>query len=903
MFPVEEKIGEIRAALAAGRDVVLTAPPGSGKTTCVPPALLDEPWLAGKKIVMLEPRRLAARNCATYIAKKLGEPVGGTVGYQVRLERKVSKATRLEVVTEGLLTNRIMDDPELGDVGLIIFDEFHERSLQCDLAYALALDVQRALRPDLRLLVMSATLDAEAVLASLAGSLAVARPADSQSTNQRIDESTNSSAVQPSTSNLQPPKTPALVRAEGRMFPVEVKYLGEVSMVAAIEVALRETDGDVLCFLPGEGEIKKIQRMIDSSNDRFAKVEALPLYGSLPKEEQDRVFKKNISHHCPPPPTFSTSVPRRVILATSIAETSVTIEGVTAVVDSGLMRVPRFSPATGMSGLVTLPLTLDRAEQRRGRAGRVRAGVCYRLWTEASEASRPKKAMPEILDADLAQLTLTSSAWGALRREDLPWMTPPPASAWEQSVGLLKALGALDVRGQLTAKGQAMAKLPMHPRLAAMMVEGGRRWSEEVEVDSGGKLALYAAIIEEGGRSRETDIRYVPVTPRIKQLAKRFSHFGGSRRGQQADDNKNHRCSTSNLQPSTCSPEAALALAYPDRVAKNRGNGTFTMVSGRGALLPDDDPLAHEEYLVCCELDDRLGDAKIFLAAPITESEIEALFGERITEEPYCEWDRRAERVKAVVKRRLGAMTIKENSSIDRFADSSIDLPSRIVEAMMDGIRQKGVENLPCWTKETRQLKARIDFFFHHQSAGADEDNKRTTTRTTAVQPSTSNLQPVLQPSTSDLLLSVLPGFLAGMNKWRDLEKLDLGAVLDAVLAAAGHTRRELDRFAPVRMEVPSGSNMLIHYEGDEPTCEVRLQECFGLMRTPKVADGRVSVVMTLLSPAQRPCAVTKDLENFWREGYPLVRKDLRGRYPKHYWPEDPFTAVATRRVRPKPTP
>ena len=394
MFPVEEKTGEIAAALAKNRDVVLTAPPGSGKTTCVPPALLDAPWLKGKKIVMLEPRRIAARTCAQYIAKKRGESVGETVGYSVRLERKVSAKTRLEIVTEGLLTNRIMADPELGDVGLVIFDEFHERSLQCDLAFALALEVRRALRPDLRLLVMSATLDADEIAAHLGD-------AD-------------------------------IVRAEGRMFPVETVYLGDQSVPAAVAKALKETDGDVLCFLPGEGEIRKtLARLSEFQTSGLGsriggteQVRILPLYGSLPKEEQDRVFEPVNQSNDP-----NHRIVRKVVLATSIAETSVTIEGVTAVVDSGLMRVPRFSPSTGMSGLVTLPLTQDRAEQRRGRAGRVRAGVCYRLWTEGQQQSRPKKMMPEILEADLCSLVLTSIAWGALGCCDLPWLTPPAASA------------------------------------------------------------------------------------------------------------------------------------------------------------------------------------------------------------------------------------------------------------------------------------------------------------------------------------------------------------------------------------------------------------------------------------------------------------------------------------------
>ena len=809
MFPVEEKIGEISAALAKNRDVVLTAPPGSGKTTCVPPALLDEAWLKGKKIVMLEPRRIAARNCASYISKKLGESVGGTVGYQVRLERKVSSKTRLEIVTEGLLTNRILADPELDGVGLVIFDEFHERSLQCDLAFALALEVRRALRPDLRILVMSATLDADEVAAHLGD-------AD-------------------------------IVRAEGRMFPVETVYLGDMSMSAAISKALKETEGDVLCFLPGEGEIKRILGLFECSIVRLqggGEARLLPLYGALPKEDQDRVFEPIEQSNNPNNRTI-----RKVILATSIAETSVTIEGIACVIDSGLMRVPRFSPSTGMSGLVTLPLTQDRAEQRRGRAGRVRAGVCYRLWTEGQQQSRPKRMMPEILETDLCSLVLTSAAWGALGREDLPWMTPPAASLWDQAVGLLKLLGALGKDGRLTPKGERMAKMPMHPRLANMLIGGGD--------------PMLAAIVEEGAKSRETDIRYVPKTPRIKQLAKRFSAIEQS-------NNPNNR---------TISEGTALALAYPDRVAKNRGNGTFRMVNGRGAFLPEDDPMAKEPYIVCCELDDRAGDAKVFLGCPIAEEEILELFGDKVVEEPYCEWDRRTDSVKCVVRRKLGEMVLGEvfNAEAQRHRDSA-----DCVRALLSGIRIKGVENLPCWTKESSQLKSRINFL-----------SKISVPLCLCVE----NPWPRIDETT---LLPALEGFVTGMTKWKDLEKLDIAAVMDFILSEAGHDRRELDRLAPTRMEVPSGSHMTIHYEGDEPTVEVRLQECFGLMETPKVAGGKVPIVMTLLSPAQRPIQITKDLAGFWKGAYQLVRKDMRGRYPKHYWPEDPFTAVATRRVRPK---
>lgn len=797
MFPVEAKLGEISAALSANHAVVLTAPPGSGKTTCVPPALLNELWLGDKKILMLEPRRLAARNCAAYIAKKLGEPVGATIGYQVRLDRKVSASTRLEVVTEGLLTQRILSDPELSDVGLIIFDEFHERSLQCDLSFALALEVKNAFRPDLRLIVMSATLDAEAVSAHLNSTLG----------------------------------STEVIHAEGRMFPVSTKYLPGASISAGVEYALKETDGDVLCFLPGEGEIRKAHSHLADSLGTSCQV--LPLYGSLPKEEQDKVFK-----------TAPLNT-RKVILATSIAETSLTIEGITAVVDSGLMRVPRFSPSTGMSGLVTLPLTLDRAEQRRGRAGRVRSGVCCRLWAETDDASRPKKMSPEIMDADLTSLVLTSAAWGAVRREDLPWLTPPPASAWEQAVSVLKALGALDEKGALTRKGTEMAKLPMHPRLANMLIAGGD--------------PMYAAIIEEGVRSRETDIRYVPVTPRIKELAKRFSRFG-------------HTSVDEHPSP-LVSGASALALAYPDRIAKNRGNGSFRMVSGRGAFLDQSDPLASEPYLVCCELDDRQGDAKIFLAAPIAEAEIVSLFADRFVEEPFCAWDRVNERVKSVVRVKLGEMVLSEKAKGKGDGEEA----AKIAEALCEGVRLKGVENLPCWTKETLQLRARIEFL--NKTLSSPE-------------------APWCDVSDA-AILSALPGFVSGMNKWRDLEKLDLYGLMDYLLTSSSHDRRELDRLAPTRMEVPSGSHMLIHYEGAEPTCEVRLQECFGLMETPKVAGGLVPVVMTLLSPAQRPIQITKDLAGFWRGAYQLVRKDMRGRYPKHYWPEDPLAAVATRRVRP----
>ena len=472
-FPVEEKIPEIADALRRNKSVVLSAPPGSGKTTCVPPALLNEPWLDGKKIVMLEPRRLAARSCANFIASKLGERTGETVGYQVRLERCVSARTRLEVVTEGLLAQRLLSDPELSDVGLVIFDEFHERSLACDLAFALALDTRRVLREDMRLLVMSATLDADDVASHLG------------------DAET--------------------IRAEGRMYPVETRYLGDIPPAAAVSKAMESTSGDILCFLPGEGEIRRVEETLRNMSTIPRDVEILPLFGSLPKEEQDRIFRDDGR--------------RKAILSTSIAETSITLPRITCVVDSGLMRVPRFSPSSGMTGLVTLPLSRDRAEQRRGRAGRVAPGVCYRLWDEGMNAARPARMNPEILDADLASIVLSSAAWGAIRREDLPWMTPPPAAAWDRASSLLRLLGALYDDGRLTPKGEAMSRLPMHPRLANMMI--GERETGNGELET---AALLAAIIEEGSKSRETDIRRIldeiretpnrPYSNRVLRLSK-----------------------------------------------------------------------------------------------------------------------------------------------------------------------------------------------------------------------------------------------------------------------------------------------------------------------------------------------------------------------------------------------
>ncbi len=807
-FPAERVVGPVRASLAANRDVVLRAPPGSGKTTCVPPALMHEEWLGGRKVLMLEPRRLAARSAASYISAKLGEPVGGTVGYSVRLERRVSSRTRLEIVTEGLLVQRLLRDPELSDVGLVVFDEFHERSLQCDFGFAMALDVRRALRPDLRLLVMSATLDTDSLAAHLGDA----------------DVHT----------------------ADARMFPVETRYLQVESSApmwaqvagAAVRALAEEADGDVLCFLPGEGEIRRCEEELSGRLREEGRpagtVEVLPLYGAMPKEEQDRAVA----------PRPAGDGRRRVILATSIAETSITIPGVTAVVDCGLMRTSRFSAASGMGRLETLPLTKDRAEQRRGRAGRVRPGLCLRLWTEREDASRPAAMQPEIRCADLAPTVLASAVWGTARADGLPWLTPPPEAAWAGAVSLLRMLGALDGDGRATDDGRRMAELAAHPRLANMMLRTG--------------AADLAAIIEEGAPHGVTDIRDVRPTPRMKELARRWSRVCGPGRAPAADAGE------------------ALCHAFPDRVGRNRGNGSFQLSGGRGAFLDRTEALSREEFLVCCDLDDRGGDARIRLAAAVSREAVEEIFAGQIREETACFWDRKAEAVKAVRRRLLGRMALDERDSPDG-AD-----PAEVAAALFDGIRRKGVANLPCWTKEARRLQARICFL------------RRAMPEADPAWPDVSD------GGIADSLEAWLSGFVSGMTRWAHLEGLDMCAALGFALASAGHDRRELDALAPASMEVPSGSALKIRYEEEGPFCEARLQECFGMMDTPKVAGGRTPVVMRLLSPAQRPVQVTSDLARFWREGYPLVRKEMRGRYPRHYWPEDPFSATATRRVRPR---
>jgi ATP-dependent helicase HrpB len=813
MFPVEKILPDILASLERNRTVVLRSPPGSGKTTCVPPFLLDAKFLGGKKILMLEPRRLAARSSASFIAGKLNERVGDRVGYQVRLERKVSAATRLEIVTEGLLAQRILNDPELSDVGLIIFDEFHERSLACDFGFALALDVRRALRDDLRILVMSATLEVEPIAEHL----------------QDADIHT----------------------AEARMFPVETRFLREEPLYSPIHstvasavkrVLASPEKGDILCFLPGEGEIKRCAEELQSSSE-IGDALVMPLYGALAKEEQDMVLRP--------------ASKRKIILATSIAETSLTIDGVRIVIDSGLMRVSRFSPSTGMSRLETLQLTRDRADQRRGRAGRTEEGICYRLWTEAKDKILKEQMQPEIETADLASTVLSSASWGTSSADGVPWLTPPPSSSWQRAKQLLIHLGALDANGSLTSHGKAMSKLPMHPRLANMVLVAR-------EKGYGVEGALLAAILEEisnGGPKRECDIFNVIQFVR-ENRSNRFSKRVRTLASRWTNETREEKL---------FEPGELLVYAFPDRIAHNRGNGTFQMTSGKGAFIDRTEALSQSEYLVVCELNDGGGDAKIHLASSISEGAIEDIFASQIKECTLTQWDKKNECVVVANERKLWEMVIKRGGKAD------VD-ESEVAKALFVGMRHKGVAQLN-WTPALRQLQSRICFL---NRVLPDE-----------------NWPDVSDAELEKHLEDWFTCFVSGMSRWAHLSKLDIAAVLDFILSECSHDRRELDKLAPVKMEVPSGSMMTIHYEEEEPFVQVRIQETFGLKTTPRVAGGRVPIVMKLLSPAQRPVQITKDLESFWKTSYAMVRKDLRGRYPKHYWPEDPTQAIATKRVKP----
>ncbi len=819
-LPVETILAELEQALGTSRTVVLQAPPGSGKTTRVPLALLDTPWLSERRILMLEPRRLAATNAARYMASLRNEPVGDTIGYAIRYERKISSNTKLEVMTEGLLIRRLQSDPELKGVGLVIFDEFHERSLQADLALALCRDVQQGLRDDLRILIMSATLDAEPI----------ARMLDSC----------------------------PIITTTGRSFPVVIEHLAEANQYKIAEAtaqgvrhALKETNGDILAFLPGTGEI---HRCLNQLNDLSSRTDLRPLYGSLPFADQEAAILPGKR--------------RRVVLATNVAETSLTIEGIETVVDSGWERRPRFNAARGMTRLETMRISRASAEQRAGRAGRLGPGRCYRLWTEGTHGALLPFAPPEIRQADLAPLAFELAQWGVQEVADLTWLDLPPDGHLAAARNLLARLGALDDNGVETTLGRKMARYPTHPRLARLLVAS-------IDDNCPGLGSDLVALLSE--RDLLAGTHQTTRTTGPSDLLERLEIL---RRGQSRRTGAVRRAATFWRKRTSAGhepipdPETVgrlLACAYPDRLGLQRKSGSnrYLLRNGQGVTLAASSVVLDAEWLVAVETVGRnSGEDEIRLASALSRATVEELFGGDLAWCREAGWDDAENRVIAREVRRLGAIVLQERPVTVTTDDT---LP-----ALLDLIRRQGLEILP-WTRETRQLQARAAFL-HQQLT---EQGWRDWSNTALL----------------DNLEDWLSAWLTSVKNRNDLKRVDLAAALKARLG--WKQLKELNRLAPERLVVPSGSHIKLDYTGEElPVLAVKLQEMFGLSETPRLANGRVPILIHLLSPAGSPLAVTRDLKNFWNTVYPEVQKEMKGRYPKHPWPDDPWQAKATKRTK-----
>ena len=848
-LPIDEVLPQLRAALTAHRSVILQAPPGAGKSTVVPLALLEEPWARGKRLIMLEPRRLAARAVAQRMAGTLREGVGQTVGYRMRLDTRVSKATRIEVVTEGVLTRMLQSDPSLEGVAALIFDEFHERSLQADLGLALSLDARDNLSPDLKLVMMSATLDGERVAALLGDA--------------------------------------PIVTAQGRMFPVETRFAGKGApvlfdpaaargsqespekIVAQIVLgALSEEPGDVLVFLPGAREIRRVQTLVEERlrSAVTSRVLVLPLFGELSAGEQDAALAPGEGGA------------RKVVLATNIAETSLTIPGVRVVVDSGLVRRSVFDPATGMSRLETQRISRASADQRQGRAGRVESGVCYRAWSEGAQRSLAPFSPPEITDADLTPLALDLANWGVRDAAELRWLDAPPAAMMASARDLLAHLGALDGDGRITAHGREMASLGVHPRLAHMLLKARDLGAVALAADFAALLSERDLLRGAPG-SRDTDVRTRRDLLRGERAPPGVD-WGSFQRAKKTSQDLRRR-----LERETAAGERRsandvdagilLAFAYPDRIGRRRAGdeARYTLANGRGAHFADAQSLGRQDFIVAVDLDDRERDARILLAAPLARSDIEKHCADQIVRAASVEWNSRE---KAVMARRV--------VRLDAVVLDDVPLPEVPVEAaraaMLTGVRELGINALN-WTRDARDLQARMEFVRH--AAGESND-----------------WPAVDDVSLAETLEDWLAPWLDGVTRKDHLSRISLPEAFRAMLP--WDQQRKLDELAPTHLEVPSGSRIRIDYlDESAPVVSVRLQEVFGLEKTPLIGGGKVPITFKLLSPAQRPVQVTRDLSGFWRGSYADVRKDMRGRYPKHYWPENPLEAEPTRGVRRRP--
>jgi ATP-dependent helicase HrpB len=812
-LPIDAALPELTGALAARNAAVLVAPPGAGKTTRVPLVLAREPWAQNKKIIVLEPRRLAARAAAERMAKTFGEEVGATVGLRVRFGSKVSRSTRIEVVTEGVFTRLILDDPSLAGVAAALFDEFHERSLDADLGLALARDAQTGLREDLRLLVMSATLDGARVAALLGGAPVIA--------------------------------------SEGRAFAVETRYLGrdprqpiERQVADAAASVLRAERGSLLAFLPGGAEIRRAERLLAERVTDPA-VDIVPLYGALDRDVQDRAIA--------PAPAGR----RKAVLATSIAETSITIEGVRIVIDSGLARVPRYEPDVGLTRLETVRVSRASADQRRGRAGRTEPGLCLRLWDEPQTASLEPYARPEILAADLSGFALDLAQWGETDPDRLAFLDPPPRAAFAEARALLRELGAIDADGRITDDGRQLARLPLAPRLARMVVDGAA-------AGAGQLAAEIAAVVSERGLGGDD----VDLTVRLDAWRR-----DRSRRASEARQMAKRWAA---LCPSSApggdlSPGALLALAYPDRIARNRGGGSgaFLLANGRGANVDNASALAREPFLAVAELAGTAAQGRILLAASIALTEIETQFADRIEAREEVAFDQASAGLRGRRACRLGAVVLAEQPI-------RVEARPESAQALAAGVVRLGLDRLP-WTKALAQWRDRVMFL---RRAEGEE-----------------------WPDLTDAALAAEPSWLvAALADKTALAELSADALASAITGLLPwNLRRRLEAEAPTHFVAPTGSRVPIDYAAPEgPKISVRVQELFGLYRHPAIAGGRVPLVVELLSPAHRPVQVTRDLPGFWRGSYQAVKAEMRGRYPRHPWPDNPLLAPATRRAKPR---
>jgi ATP-dependent RNA helicase HrpB len=869
-LPIDAVLPPLREAFARGPCVVLQAPPGAGKSTVVPLALLDEPWMGGRRIVMLEPRRLAARAVAQRMSQTLGESVGRTVGYRMRMDTRVSRDTRIEVVTEGVLTRMLQNDPALEGVAAVIFDEFHERSLQADLGLALVLDARENVAPDLKLLVMSATLDGEAV-ARLLGNAPI------------VTSAGRTFAVESRFAGKGVPVLPIPAAGAGASGDSPEKVTAQLVLRA-----LREETGDVLVFLPGAREIRRVQSFIESAMGKAApgrtraaaancdSLQVLPLFGELAAEDQEAALM-------PAAPGV-----RKVVLATNIAETSLTIPGVRVVVDSGLVRRSIFDPATGMSRLETQRISRASADQRQGRAGRTEPGVCYRAWSEGAHRSLAPFTPPEIVEADLVPLALDLANWGAREVGDLRWLEPPPPAMLGSARDVLERLGAIDAEGRITPHGREMAGIGVHPRLAHMLLRARAIGCLPLAADIAALLGE-RDLLRGGSGARDVDIRTRLEAMQGGGGAAEVDRFGLQRARRAAREllrqvevlGPTRRENAS--APRADAAGVLLAFAYPDRIGRRRqgAEGRYTLANGRGAYFAEPQGLAKQELIVAVDLDDRDRDARILLAASLTRVDVEEYLVERLRRRETVEWSSREQAVIARRTLELDSIVLEEKPLPE--------IPGEAARAaVLTGIRELGVDALP-WTREARDLQARIEFVRRLRTSDAS-----------AREP-----PPGLWPAASDVDLAAnveacLGPWLDGITRKEHFARIPLMDVLRSLLT--WEQLRELDVLAPTHLEVPTGSQIRIDYlDPNAPAISVRLQEVFGLETTPRIGGGLVPVTFKLLSPAQRPVQVTRDLASFWRGSYADVRKDMRGRYPKHHWPENPLEAQPTRGVRRRP--